>query len=56
MQPLNSIGHRSFLNQTQIMLSYIEYLIGLFAKVRSTSMDVTGRELILLCSILTFGG
>ena len=46
MPRLSSIGHHFFSNQTQIMLSFIGYLIGLLEKVQSISTDDTGKALI----------
>ena len=46
MPRLSSIGPHFFSNQTQIMLSFIGYLIGLLEKVQSISTDDTGKALI----------
>jgi len=46
MPRLSSIGLHFFSNQTQIMLSFIGYLIGLLEKVQSISTDDIGKALI----------
>lgn len=56
MQQLNSTGHHFYWNQMQIVLENIGYPIESCEKIRSIHMENIGKESILWCSILIFGG